>query len=420
MMARQEYTLNMEPSSGDENELRETMKSLEEITCNDPAEKQECIKVVQLTNKILGYTKSIEQSGSWASTMKTGQLFMLTTELIGTTRSFLRQEKQIQSNSDVSTVKDDTRLRVINLLVASMIISTLITIAIAWWLQKTIAKRLGIMIDNTYRLASNLPMHESVKGSDDIAKLDQVFHTMAESLKEADLERARNEQLKADFVAMVSHDLRTPLTSTQLFVSLLTEKNAESLDIPKKAKKIEIEIARLIRLINNLLDLEKAEGKVGFDISIDAVPLSVILQQSVTAVEDYGKQSSVAIEVPATDLLVDVDQDKIVQVTVNLLANAIKFSPPGSVVHIEVNSVPDYTEISIVDSGRGIPKEFQQAIFDRYKQVTIADEQLKGGTGLGLAICKIIVDLHGGKIGVDSEEGKGSRFWFRLPQRPLL
>jgi signal transduction histidine kinase len=420
MLARQQFSLGGEPISGDEGDLRETMQQLDELTYRNPDEAREAKKTIELTRRILGYTKTMEDSGSWQESSNAPKLFMLTTELIGTTRNFLRTEKQSQTTSDVGAMAENSRKNIYYLLLALLVLSTLITIGVAWRLQKTIAERLGVMRDNTYRLASNLPMHKIVEGSDEIAKLDEVFHQMADALKEAELERKRNEQLKADFVAMVSHDLRTPLTSTQLFISLLTQPIMDGIDVPTKAKKAEIEIARLIRLINNLLDLEKAEGKVGFEVLIDSVPLSAVIQQAVAAVEDYGKQSNVKIEAPKTDLVVDADEDKIVQVLVNLVSNAIKFSPPQSTVRIEIKSDPEYIEISIIDSGRGIPKQFHQAIFDRYKQVTVADERLKGGTGLGLAICKIIVELHGGKIGVESEEGQGSRFWFRLPQRPLL
>ena len=109
------------------------------------------------------------------------------------------------------------------------------------------------------------------------------------------------------------------------------------------------------------------------------------------------------------------DRDRIIQVLINFLSNAIKFSPPGENIWIKAEEVEEQIQFSVTDHGRGVPKEMQESVFDRFKQVETADAKKLGGTGLGLAICKAIVERHGGTIGLESEAGKGSRFWFRLP-----
>jgi signal transduction histidine kinase len=109
------------------------------------------------------------------------------------------------------------------------------------------------------------------------------------------------------------------------------------------------------------------------------------------------------------------DADRIVQVLVNLLSNAVKFSPSGSSVIVGASQVDDQVEVRVTDTGRGIPARLLPNIFQRFEQVSASDATEKGGSGLGLAICKDIAELHGGTIGVESEEGKGSTFWFRLP-----
>jgi len=106
-------------------------------------------------------------------------------------------------------------------------------------------------------------------------------------------------------------------------------------------------------------------------------------------------------------------------VLVNLLSNAIKFSPRGSSVAVSIVRVDDQLEVRVKDVGRGIPAHLHTAIFERFEQVAASDATEKGGSGLGLPICKEIIELHGGKIGVESEEGAGSTFWFRLPARAL-
>ncbi len=110
------------------------------------------------------------------------------------------------------------------------------------------------------------------------------------------------------------------------------------------------------------------------------------------------------------------DEDRLVQVLVNLLSNAIKYSESGSKIRICSLAESGYVKVQVFDIGRGIPKELQESIFDRFKQVERKDEFEKGGSGLGLAICKAIIEKHGGRIGLESEVGKGSCFWFELPE----
>lgn len=109
------------------------------------------------------------------------------------------------------------------------------------------------------------------------------------------------------------------------------------------------------------------------------------------------------------------DRDRLVQVLINLVSNAIKFSPKGGTVTLAVSEEDAGIRFNIIDQGRGVPEQLREAIFDRFKQVEEDDAKVKGGSGLGLAICKAIVERHGGTIGVDSQEGKCSTFWFRIP-----
>jgi signal transduction histidine kinase len=112
---------------------------------------------------------------------------------------------------------------------------------------------------------------------------------------------------------------------------------------------------------------------------------------------------------------VNADGDRLVQVIVNLMSNACKFSPKGATVTVRVDEIPNWIEVKVIDRGRGIPAKFKNLLFQRFQQVEASDAKRKGGTGLGLAICKGIIEAHGGTIGVESEEGKGSVFWFRIP-----
>lgn len=247
---------------------------------------------------------------------------------------------------------------------------------------------------------------------------DRTFFCVARDITE----RKQIEDMKRDFVAMVSHDLRTPLTSIQMVLSLfaagaygqVNENGQENLAAA------EGNVARLISLVNGLLDLEKMEGGK-LELLRESTPVTELISASVAALRGFAEQQGVKIEsgaVPDRDVF--ADRDRIVQVLVNLLANAVKFSPKPGTVRLLV--LPEETSMRflVVDQGRGIPVSMREAIFERFRQVDAADQKVNSvpGSGLGLTICKAIVERHGGKIGVESLEGKGSTFWFTLPFLP--
>ena len=234
-------------------------------------------------------------------------------------------------------------------------------------------------------------------------------------------ERKEIERMKQEFVAMVSHDLRTPLTSIQGFLTLLStgmygdlsKTGAENLSIADS------NISRLIALINDLLDIEKMEsGKLKMELA--QVPLANVFQRSVDAIAGFAEQQGIKLVVVPTQLYAFADSDRLVQVVINLVSNAIKFSPAGGTVRLEAGSADDLVEVRVMDQGRGVPAEFRDSIFERFQQVEASDAKVKGGSGLGLAICRAIVEGHNGIIGVDSEPGKGSTFWFRVPSAAVI
>lgn len=228
-------------------------------------------------------------------------------------------------------------------------------------------------------------------------------------------ERKELERLKQEFVAMVSHDLRTPLTSIQFAISYVLLMAADK--IPPDALE-ELEAAdrigeNLINFVNSMLDMEKLEaGRL--ELNLERMKISNLITRAVESVQGFAHRNEITVEKPLTDAVLVADEDRLLQVLVNLLSNAIKFSPRGSSVVIQVQEVENTVQISVRDEGRGIPEDFCDAIFDRFQQVRMTSFRQKG-TGLGLAIAKAMVEAHGGTIGLESEEGKGSTFWFRIP-----
>jgi PAS domain S-box-containing protein len=228
--------------------------------------------------------------------------------------------------------------------------------------------------------------------------------------------RLEIEKMKDEFVSTVSHELRTPLTSIRGALGLLTAGvlNAE----PAKARRmLEIALAntdRLIRLINDILDIERIEsGRVKLEKrSCNAAGLMV---QAMDSVREVADRAGVRLELFPTSGSVLADPDRVVQTLTNLVGNAIKFSPPLSTVTLGATRQHDEMLFEVRDQGRGIPADKLGVIFERFQQVDASDGREKGGTGLGLAICRSIVDQHGGLIWVESELGQGSSFYFTLP-----
>jgi signal transduction histidine kinase len=272
--------------------------------------------------------------------------------------------------------------------------------------------RLTTLMDNTHRLEKSQQLQPPIGGADEIAQLDKTFHAMAKSLDDAN-------RMKQEFVSMISHDLRTPLSALLGFLALLKKGAYGKLEAVGEDRicMAEESTARLIALVNDLLDLEKLQSGL-MPLEHSKLLVDEAVQDAIEVVRELAVTGKVKLQHEDSCGFAWADRDRIVQVLVNLLGNAIKFSPENSVVMIATRESDDWIEVSISDQGRGIPASLQSAIFERFKQVEKTDATRKGGSGVGLSICKAIVEQHGGSIGVNSLEGKGSTFWFRLRKAP--
>jgi signal transduction histidine kinase len=296
------------------------------------------------------------------------------------------------------------------ILLIGIVVNIAMSLLLAFYFSRAITGRLNVLVENTYRLAIKEKLLPTLQGDDEIAHLDAVFHQMASSLEEV-------ERLKQEFVAMISHDLKTPISSV---ISTLGLVNADAFGpVSEKGKSMvkrsERELARLVNMLNDLLLVERLESG-RFELQLADLELRDVLHESVEAVQQSANARSITITSPDTNVHVYADGARLVQVMINLLTNAIKFSPPHTTVNVSVEELPDAIELHVADEGRGVPEELHAAIFERFKQVAISDSSEKGGTGLGLPICKLIIEEHGGSIGVKSNNGKGSTFWFRIPR----
>lgn len=230
-------------------------------------------------------------------------------------------------------------------------------------------------------------------------------------------ERKLAERRVSEFYSVVSHELRTPLTSIRGALGLL-ENEIVAPDSSEGREFIEVareSTDRLIRLINEMLDLHKIEaGKM--DMYLKDVPVSKLVDDSIHATAGVALKAGVnLIPVLNFDGTVRGDADKLTQILTNLISNAVKFSSPGADVRIKVSSPKkSLINFAVEDFGPGIADDQKDRIFEKFHQIDSSDSREKGGTGLGLAICKAIVEQHSGTIGVTSQPGHGSTFWFEL------
>jgi PAS domain S-box-containing protein len=227
--------------------------------------------------------------------------------------------------------------------------------------------------------------------------------------------RQQMEELRREFVSMVSHDLAAPLSSLGMFFDLIRHSAAYQSDDYKEAVlSAEEETNRLMKLVTDLLDVSKLEsGK--FSLDLEEFPADLLVKNAISSVRYLAEKKDLVLDNKCSSLTILVDPERIIQVLINLLSNAIKFSPTKGMITIEGRESPEGFTYSITDQGPGIPEAQRETVFDRFAQVSSSDK--KHGAGLGLAICKLIVDQHRGRIWVDTDRQGGARFSVFLPRK---
>ena len=233
-------------------------------------------------------------------------------------------------------------------------------------------------------------------------------------------ERREAERAKDQFTSVVSHELRTPLTSIRGSLGLL-ESGALG-PLPEKGQRM-VEIAvkntdRLVRLINDILDLERI-GSREVDMRPELCDARELIEQAAQGVAQLAADAGVQLALEGEPVALVADPDRVLQTLTNLISNAVKYSPADGTVRLSCERQDQEVLFAVSDEGRGIPGDKLESIFGRFQQVDASDAREKGGTGLGLAICKTIVEHHGGRIWAASDIGAGSTFSFVLPAQPI-
>ena len=235
------------------------------------------------------------------------------------------------------------------------------------------------------------------------------------SLRNREVERAN--RLKSEFLASMSHELRTPLNTILGFSELLSEEGSGALNDKQKrfVGHIQRDARHLLELINDILDLSKIEaGRL--ELHLEKFHMAVAVAEVLTSIRPLAATKGISLDSDIdTSLVLEADRVRFKEILYNLLSNAIKFTPAGGRVWIESAVEGEYARVVVGDTGIGIQPQDLEAIFESFRQASATTKGVREGTGLGLAITKRLVEHHGGRIGVESEPGKGSRFFFTLP-----
>ena len=290
--------------------------------------------------------------------------------------------------------------------------SLIFVITISFFITRSITRPVSILKRKTRDIAQgNFEGVLNISSPPEIAELAGAFNSMSQKLEDLD-------RMKSDFFSSMSHELRTPLTSIKEGVGLLLESVGGALT-EKQRKLLTIlaeESERLIGLVNSLLDLSKMEAGMMI-YNFEPTSLAPLVNRAMMEIGPLVEAKKIRLESKIAEELpvIKVDSERVLQALRNLIGNAVKFTPDGGQVTVSAQQRDGAIEVSVADTGPGIPAENLATIFDKFQQAASAGSYGIKGTGLGLAIVKHIITSHGGKVWAESQAGRGSTFIFVLP-----
>jgi signal transduction histidine kinase len=333
--------------------------------------------------------------------------------------AWLYSIEKLSDNTYLVVASPRPRISIVNLfaddflplILQSGLIALLLSLVVAFFFARWIADPLQKVVAAARAMPSAEIKPVESLGPHEVRELTRAFNSM--------IERAQaSQKSQRDFVANVSHELKTPLTSVQGFAQAILDGTADTDESRQHAAQVIFnESGRMHRMVLDLLDLARLDAGTA-DITMSPVNMSALLNAIREKFTPQSQKAGVEVKVEVTPNLpsLTADGDRLAQVFTNLVDNALKFTPHGGVISLSASAVNGEMQVSVSDTGAGIPLEAQAHIFDRFYQ---ADSSRKGGekhgAGLGLAIAQEIVQAHGGRIGVCSRLGEGTTFDVFLP-----
>jgi len=269
-----------------------------------------------------------------------------------------------------------------------------------------------------------------VGGVDYVTKPFQVDEVKARVMAHLELRRQRlllrasyeklreSERLRDSLVHMIVHDLRSPLAAISAYLELFGQEARRKLGPETQEDIVNAMRATrsMVRMINGILDVSKMEAQM-MKLDLRECDLAEVVRQSLDDLESLVGNRRLAFDRPKEAAVALADREIVARIVQNFLANALRFTPGGGEIRVGVAIEDTHLRIFVADTGPGVPAEFRHSIFDKFVQVDNSASHRGQSTGLGLAFCKLAAEAHGGHIGVDSELGQGSTFWFTLPRQ---
>jgi Na+/proline symporter/nitrogen-specific signal transduction histidine kinase len=363
---------------------------------------------------VFKYTGGIEVSPTWRGTASSKELHILLRRFIGKQEAdaaFTRYANIHQINWKQAIEADVDFVEHVEKLLAGAVGSATARVLISSVVKEeplNVEEVMSILDETQQVIAYSRELEEKSK---ELEKATAELKAANERLKELD-------RVKDDFVSTVTHELRTPLTSVRAFSEILYDN--PDLELSQRQHFLNIiikESERLTRLINQLLDLQKIESET-MDWHVSQVSINEVIHDAVNATSQLIREKAIQLDLtlPPEDLFIKGDRDRLIQVMLNLISNAIKFAAPEQgMIAIRLQAENQHIKVDVEDNGIGIRPEDQQVIFEKFRQVHEGAKSQPGGSGLGLTITRRIIEFHKGEIWVKSELSKGSTFSFTLP-----
>ena len=306
----------------------------------------------------------------------------------------------------------DTLRALLPSLALSGLVALGFAVVVAALLARTITRPLRELVGGVRRFAGgDYGTRVPLAGPSEVAEMGTAFNEMA-----SEIQRSRGSEQA--FLADISHELRTPLTSIQGFAQAIVDGEARGDAVSHVAEIIHREARRLVRMVEGLLQVARLESGAQSMAREDVAPAR-LLESAVAALEVQAKDAGVSFDVVGTDALPSVrgDPDKLAQLFLNVLDNAVKHSPRGTTVHVRGNRDDGAILVRVRDSGSGLPQGAQTRLFQRFYR---GENAQRDGAGLGLAIAQAIAQAHGGSIRASNVDGGGAEFAVRLPAAPVI
>lgn len=391
------------------------MTELESLLAADQ-DSQELVKKLRQDSQNLQDTVEKSRSETPVQRLLRGSSSVrMTNEALGVVLDDLQSVVDLhrQLADELSPKSESARSNFRTVLIVGLVVNVFLTILMSWIFGATIVRRINHLMFNVRNFEVGNKAFDPVGGIDEIAALDTQFRDVANK-------KLRAEQLRREMMSMVSHDLRSPLTSVRAYLSMLNDEELFGPIGPDNLKRIfariDSELSRLVRLANSLLDLERVEsGRL--ELYMQKRELQSLIDDSLFSMQGAALEKDITLstEIATQERTINCDRERIIQVLVNLVSNALKFSPRSSKVTVAVCDFEGGFKFSVQDEGPGIKLEEAGRLFEKFSQLSQDEELLQLGSGLGLSLCKTIVELHGGKIAVETAVEKGALIWFTLP-----